>query len=159
LLNAVTMPFLIIYGINYDTYFLQSFYGRILCKIILGNMEIRAALDHHWKFTGVDIDKSHEIYRDDVVVEFPQSGEKIRGIHNLYEFRKHYPSKLCFKILRTRGEGNLWITELIVTYDGRPVNGVCIMEFLDEKIAHETLYFGDPFEPPEWRSKWVELSD
>jgi hypothetical protein len=31
-----------------------------------------------------------------------------------------------------------------------------IMEFKDNKVAHETLYFGDPFEPPEWRSQWVE---
>ena len=30
-----------------------------------------------------------------------------------------------------RGEGNLWITELIITYDGRPVDVVAIMEFRD----------------------------
>ena len=122
----------------------------------MGNLEIRNALDRHWEFTGVDIDKSHEIYRDDVIVEFPQSGERIIGKRNLYELRKHYPAKLGFKILRTRGEGSLWVTEYIITYDGRPVNVACVMEFIDEKIAHETLYFGDPFEPPEWRSKWVE---
>ena len=122
----------------------------------MGNIEIRSALDHHWKFTGVNIDKSHEIYRDDVVVEFPQSGERILGKQNLYEFRKNYPAVLGFKILRTRGEGTFWVTEYVITYDGRPVNVVCIMEFKDEKIAHETLYFGDPFEPPAWRSRWVE---
>ena len=124
----------------------------------MGNLEIRTALDRHWEFTGIDIDKSHEIYRDDVIVEFPQSGERISGKKNLYELRKNYPAKLGFKILRTRGEGTLWITEYIITYDGRPVSVACIMEFKDEKIAHETLYFGDPFEPPEWRSKWVEKS-
>ena len=69
------------------------------------------------------------------------------------------PLNLGFKILRTRGEESLWVTEYIITYDGRPVNVVCIMEFIDEKIAHETLYFGDPFKPPEWRSKWVEKVD
>lgn len=126
----------------------------------MSNIDIRSALDDHWKFTGVDIDKSHEIYRDDVVVEFPQSGERICGKHNLYELRKNYPARLGFKILRTRGEGRLWVTEYSITYDnGRPVNVVCIMEFKDEKIVHETLYFGDPFEPPEWRSKWVEKID
>ena len=128
-------------------------------KTIMSNIEIRTALDHHWEFTGVDIDRSHEIYRDDVVVEFPQSGERISGKQNIYELRKHYPATLGFKILRTRGEGDLWVTEYIITYDGRPVNVVCIMEFRDNKIAHETLYFGDPFEPPEWRSKWVERTD
>jgi hypothetical protein len=122
----------------------------------LGDQEIRAALDRHWEFTGVDIDQSHEIYHDDVIVEFPQSGERISGKKNLYELRINYPAKLGFKILRTRGEGSLWVTEYVITYDGRPVNVACIMEFKDNKISHETLYFGDPFAPPEWRSKWVE---
>jgi len=122
---------------------------------MLDDKEILLMLEYHWKYTGIDIDKSHEIYRDDVVVEFPQSGERILGKSNLYQLRKHYPAKLGFKVLRTRGEGKFWVTEYIITYDGRPVNVVCIMEFIDNKIVHETLYFGDPFEPPKWRSQWV----
>jgi hypothetical protein len=124
---------------------------------ILDNQEIRATLDRHWEATvALDIDKAHEIYHDDVIIEFPQSGERILGKHNIYELRAHYPSKLSFKILRVRGEGNLWITEKLVTYDGRPANTVTIMEFGDGKVAHETHYFADPFEPHEWRSQWVE---
>jgi hypothetical protein len=88
--------------------------------------------------------------------EFPQSGERISGKHNIYERRAHYPAKVTFKILRVLGEGNVWVTELLVTYDGRPVNGVNIMEFKDGKVARETIYFADPFEPPEWRSQWVK---
>ena len=103
-----------------------------------------------------DIDRSHQIYHDDVIIEFPQSGERISGKHNIYELRAHYSAKLSFKVLRVRGEGNLWISEIIITYDGRPVNAVSIMEFRDGKVAHETYYFGDPFEPPEWRSRWIE---
>ena len=87
------------------------------------NQEIRAALDKYWEATvALDLDRIHEIYHDDVKVEFLQSGERITGKHNIYELRAHYPAKLSFKILRTRGEGNLWITELVITYDGRPVN-------------------------------------
>jgi hypothetical protein len=91
-----------------------------------------------------------------IIVEFPQSGERIIGKRNIYELRAHYPSKLGFKVLRVRGEGSLWISEIIITYDGRPVNVVTIMEFRDGKVAHETHYYADPFEPPEWRSQWVE---
>ena len=124
----------------------------------MNNQEIRAALDHHWEAAvALDIDRSHDIYRDDVIVEFPQSGERISGKHNIYELRAHYPAKVTFKILRVRGEGNLWITELVITYNGgRPVNAVNIMEFRDGKVGRETIYFADPFEPPEWRSQWVE---
>ena len=123
----------------------------------MNNQEIRAALDHHREAAvALDIDRAHDIYHDDVIVEFPQSDERISGKHNIYELRAHYPSKLTFKILRVRGEGNIWVIEYIITYDGgRPVNIVNIMEFRDGKVALETLYFADPFEPPEWRSQWV----
>ncbi|MGH9975217.1 MAG: nuclear transport factor 2 family protein [Nitrososphaeraceae archaeon] len=124
----------------------------------MDNSEIRAALNHHWEAAvSLDIDGAHDIYHDDVIVEFLQSGERISGKHNINELRKHYPAKLDFKILRMRGEGSLWVTEYIITYDGkRSVNVVNIMEFRDGKVARETLYFADPFEPPEWRSQWVE---
>jgi ketosteroid isomerase-like protein len=91
----------------------------------LDNQEIGAILDRYWAATMAhDLERVHEFYHDDVVVEFPQSGERIRGKHNIYELRAHYPAKVSFKILRIRGEGNLWTTEVIVTYDndkGRPV--------------------------------------
>ncbi|MGA9168489.1 MAG: nuclear transport factor 2 family protein [Nitrososphaeraceae archaeon] len=91
------------------------------------NHDIRAILDHYWEATAArDIDRSHKIYHDDVVVEFPQSGERISGKHNIYELRAHYPAKLSFKALRVLGEGNLWISEIVITYDGRPVNAVSI---------------------------------
>jgi hypothetical protein len=101
----------------------------------MDNQEIRATLDHYWEATVArDIDTSHNIYHDDVIVEFPQSGERISGKHNIYELRAHYPAKLSFKILRVRGEGNLWISEIVITYDGRPVNTVTIMEFTDGRL-------------------------
>jgi hypothetical protein len=31
-----------------------------------------------------------------------------------------------------------------------------IMEFRAGKVARESLYFGDPWEPPAWRAKWVQ---
>ena len=125
---------------------------------ILDNQKIRAALDHHWKASvALDIDRAHDIYHDDVIVEYPQSGERIYGKRNLYELRAHYPSKLGFKIRRVLGEGYIWITEYVITYDKHPVNVVSIMEFKDGKVARETHYFAEPFEPPEWRSHWVEI--
>ena len=39
------------------------------------------------------------------------------------------------------GCGDLWITELILTYDGKPSNTVSIMEFRGDKVARETQYF------------------
>ena len=54
-----------------------------------------------------------------------------------------------------RGRGDLWVTEGIITYDGRPMRTVTIMEFRDGKVGRETIYFGEPWEPPAWRAQWT----
>jgi hypothetical protein len=36
---------------------------------------------------------------------------------------------------------------------------VGIMEFRDEKVVRERIYFGDPWEPPAWHDQWVERFD
>lgn len=43
-----------------------------------------------------------------------------------------------------------------LTYDGQPTYTVSIRAFLDGKVAHETQYFGDPFEPVPSRVQRVE---
>ena len=46
----------------------------------MGNRETRAALERHWTASAAgDQDGEHEIYHDDAIVEYPQSGERIRG--------------------------------------------------------------------------------
>ncbi len=123
----------------------------------MSDAETRAALEHHWAACDAgDQDAVHEIYAEDVVVEWPQSGERIRGRANLKALRENHPSELRFETRRILGGGNLWITEYVITYDGAPVHTVSIMEFRDGEVGRETHYFADPFEPPEWRAQWVE---
>lgn len=57
---------------------------------------------------------------------------------------------------RVTGEGNFWVTEYVITYEGKPAYTVSIMEFRDGNVAHETQYFADPFDAPAWRAQWVE---
>ncbi|MBO0791899.1 MAG: nuclear transport factor 2 family protein [Ktedonobacteraceae bacterium] len=115
------------------------------------------ALDRHWAASAVgDSEAEHEIYHDDVLVEYPQSGERIRGRHNIQAVRSHHPAKLSLAIRRILGSGDLWITEYVLSYNGQPTQTVSIMEFRDGKVAHETQYFADPFEAPAWRAQWVE---
>ena len=120
--------------------------------------DIRTALDRHWAASAAgDLAAEHDIYLDDSLCDYPQSGERIRGRANLQALRGHHPSKLGgFTVKRIIGNGDLWVTEYTITYDGRSVDTVSIMEFRDGKVFHETQYFADPFEAPPWRSQWVE---
>ena len=61
---------------------------------------IREALVRHWQYEGDDFGRSHEIYHDDAVLEFPQSGERFVGKENFLTWRKRYPAKVDFRIRR-----------------------------------------------------------
>ena len=96
------------------------------------------------------------IYREDAALEYPQSGERIRGRRNIQSSRAAQPNRKRFTVRRIIGAGDLWITEFVLSYDERPSYTVSIMEFLDGKVARETQYFADPFEPGLSRAQWVE---
>jgi ketosteroid isomerase-like protein len=124
------------------------------------DQEIRAALDQHWAASDAnDFETEHLIYLEDAVLEYPQSGERTRGRRNIQGQRASQPSNKRFSIRRIIGSGDLWVTEFILTYDGKPSYTVSIMEFKGVKVARETQYFADPFEAPAFRAKWVERMD
>jgi ketosteroid isomerase-like protein len=46
--------------------------------------EIRTALDRHWAASAAgDLEAEHDIYHDDAICDYPQSGERILGRSNL----------------------------------------------------------------------------
>jgi ketosteroid isomerase-like protein len=121
------------------------------------DQEIRAALDQHWAASDAnDLETEHRIYHEDAVLDYPQSGERTRGRRNIRNQRASQPSQKRFTVRRIIGSGDLWVTEFILTYDGKPSDTVSIMEFRGDKVARETQYFADPFVAPAWRAQWVE---
>jgi len=118
---------------------------------------VRVALERHWAASDAsDFKAEHEIYREDAVLDYPQSGERIRGRHNIQESRTVQLNKKRFTVRRMIGSGDLWVTEFILTYDGIASYTVSIMEFREGQVAHETQYFADRFAPSPSRSHLVE---
>ena len=119
---------------------------------------VRAALQRHWEASDAsDFKAEHEIYRDDAVLDYPQSGERIRGRGTIQESRFVQPNKKRFTVRRIVGGGDLWVSEFVLTYDGVPSYVVSIMEFREGLVAHETQYFGERFDPSPSRAHLVEL--
>ena len=85
------------------------------------DQQIRAVLDEHWAASAAgDLEKEHDIYADNVFVDYPQSMERISGRQNIQAQRGHHPSKPSgFKVRRILGNGDLWITEYVTVYDGQ----------------------------------------
>jgi ketosteroid isomerase-like protein len=123
----------------------------------MNDQTLRAALQRHWDASDAnDFEAEHDIYHEDAVLHYPQSGERIRGRRNIQESRFVQPNKKRFTVQRMVGSGNLWVTEFVLSYDGKPSYTVSIMELRDGKVANETQYFADPFDPAPSRAHLVE---
>ena len=109
---------------------------------------------------GRDLDEAHELYHDDAVLEFPQSGERFIGKENFLTWRRMYPAKVDYRLRRIIGHGDLWVTEILVSYDGSPpMFGLSLVQFRGYMIARETIYVMEGFEAAAWRTDWVTPFD
>ena len=116
---------------------------------------VESMLLAHFELSRSDPGRAHEMYEPDAVLEFPQSGERFVGVENFREWRSTYPASTTFDVREVRGHGDLWVAELTVTYDDGPVNyGVSVLELRGDRIARETIYVAEGWDPPEWRAQW-----
>ena len=119
--------------------------------------DVRVALRLHWAASDAnDFVAEHQIYEDHAVLEYPQSGERIRSRESIQASRMAQPNKKRFTVRRVLGGGGVWVSELVLTYDEQPFHVVSIMEFDGARVVRETQYFGEPFEPGPSRAQWTE---
>jgi SnoaL-like domain len=123
----------------------------------LEDADLRAALGRHWMASDAgNFEAEHAIYDERAVLDYPQSGERIRGRERIQASRQAQPNTKRFTVRRIVGRGDLWISELTLSYDDKPVYVVSIMEFEAGRVVHETQYFGDPFPAGASRAHLVE---
>jgi ketosteroid isomerase-like protein len=110
----------------------------------------------YFEYTGADVDRAHELYHDDAILEFPQSGERFEGVTNFTEWRRQYPAdEVRYRLRRITTREDLAVVEVSISYDGGPWQyGVQLLEFRDGKVARERIYVMEGWEAPEWRAPW-----
>ena len=119
---------------------------------------VRSIVKRYFEYVGADVDRAEEIYHEDAVLEFPQSGERFEGVATFTEWRRQYPAdadKMRFKLRRATVRVDLAVVELSATYDGESwLQGVQLLEFRGDKVARERIYVAEAWEAPEWRAPW-----
>jgi ketosteroid isomerase-like protein len=101
-----------------------------------------------------------DLFHEDAVMEWPQSGERIVGGHDRRGVYNAFPQLPTITPRRIVGEGDLWIAEATLDYGGGAVyRTVFIFEMREGKIAKETAYWSEAFPAPDWRADWVEHMD
>ena len=105
-----------------------------------------------------DFKRAGEPLHDDYLLEWPQSGEQIRGRANFVAVNENYPAhgRWEFTIHRIFAEGNEVVSDVGVS-DGVITGRVITFSTIrDGRILRQTEFWPDPFEPAAWRAQWVE---
>jgi hypothetical protein len=104
----------------------------------------------------------YEMAADDLVLEYPQSGERFRGRDRIAQMNTSYPASTGTAprgtLRRVLKPGSAWVIEGTIDYgDGTPVSAISIIETgADGKVVHQTDYFANPFPAPDWRKPYTE---
>jgi len=104
-----------------------------------------------------DLAALDNVFTEDVIMEWPQSGERIRGGQNRREIYSRFPSLPSVKPRQLTGSSNIWVLEATLDYGDKDLyQCVFVFKMRDGLIAQETAYWSKPFPAPEWRANWVE---
>jgi len=104
-----------------------------------------------------DLEKLDKVFTEDVVMEWPQSRERIVGGKNRREVYSRFPSFPKVVPRRVTGSGDLWALEASLDYgDGEPYLCMFLFEMRGGLIAKEIGYWSKPFPAPDWRAPFVE---
>ena len=85
-----------------------------------------ATFERRWMPTGrhpmrMSSSWSIRFIREEAVLEYPRSGERIRGRRNIRASRVAAAEvRSASRVRRIDGAGDLWVTEFMLAYDGRP---------------------------------------
>jgi ketosteroid isomerase-like protein len=125
-----------------------------------------------------DFDRFDEIFETDAVLEYPQSGERFRGIESIRGQFENYPemdpqnseSELqeviggttyvltpSYTVVGVDGSGDRGVAIIRVRYPDRSTWWVVnLYELRNGRIARSRAFFAPEFEPPEWRRPFQE---
>jgi len=105
------------------------------------------------------IEVMDELFHEDAVMDWPQSGELVIGGDARRAIYSAFPALPTITPRRMLSADDLVVLEASLDYGGTGFKTVFIFEFREGKIARETAYWSEAFDPPAWRSEWVNLSD
>jgi len=125
----------------------------------MSDVASRQVVERFWAAMGEnDFQAAGELLHDEFVLEWPQSGERIRGRENFVAINEQYPAagRWRFALHRLVADSNGVVTDVTVTDGTVSGRAITFSEVRDGRIVRQTEYWPDPFEPAPWRAQWVE---
>jgi ketosteroid isomerase-like protein len=122
-------------------------------------MNNKQILETFWAMMATnDFHAAAQLLHEEYTLEWPQSGETIRGREHFALINTHYPAEGMwqFKINAIVVENNVVVTDVSVTDGRRHDRAVTFSTIRDGKIWKQVEFWPERFEAPAWRAGWVE---
>lgn len=105
-----------------------------------------------------DFKTAGELLHDDFLLEWPQSGERIRGRGNFVAVNENYPAqgRWQFTVHRILAEGEQAVSDVDVTDGVMSGRAITFSTVRDGRILSQVEFWPEPYEAPNWRKQWVE---
>ena len=102
-----------------------------------------------------------EVLSDDFVLEWPQSGERIRGGENFGRMNAEYPAHGVWKFMINRilVDGDEAVSDVLVTDGVQQARAISFFHVVDGKIQKLLEFWPDPFPAPDHRQHLVEIME
>lgn len=103
-------------------------------------------------------EEAGRLLAEDVVVEWPHSGERIQGRDNVIAVNRNYPEGWSINVRTIVADGDRVASEVEVPLPPVVSYGASFFVVRDGLIRHVREYWVDweSQEPPVWRAGWVE---
>lgn len=94
----------------------------------------------------------------EVVVDWPNTAERMRGRDNYLAVQRAYPEGWHIEVLRIVDAGDRVVSEVRVDHQGERFFAASFFELADGLISRAVEYWsdGEPSPAPEWRAQWME---
>ena len=122
-------------------------------------MNSKQVIETFWQMMeGNDFYAVAQLLHEEYTLDWPQSGERIRGAENFAKLNTAYPAegKWRFVINAIVADGENVVTDVSVTDGVRHDRVITFSTIRDEKIWKQVEFWPEPFEAPNWRAQWVE---
>lgn len=119
----------------------------------------RDILEHFWAaMARNDFRAAGDFLHDDFILDWPQSGERIRGRDNFVAVNEHYPAagRWQFAVHRLVADSGMVVTDVTVTDGVQMGRAITFSELRDGWIVRQVEYWPEPFEAAAWRRPWTE---
>ncbi|MFN8402094.1 MAG: nuclear transport factor 2 family protein [Anaerolineales bacterium] len=116
-------------------------------------------IENFWTTMGAnDFYAVAQLLHDEFVLEWPQSGERIRGRDNFAALNTNFPAegKWRFKVNTMVAENDVVVSDVSVSDGKRQDRAITFSTIRDGKIWRQVEFWPESFEAPAWRAKWVE---